>query len=204
MNRTQARFVALWTCSGGTDAEEVYRMLARCYTEPARHYHTLVHVRRCLRYLDRVRDVIAEPDAVELALWFHDVIFVPGAKDNEQRSADWFRRQTGGRIRACDRICAMILATTHRGTAEEPDTRFVCDIDLAVLGAARSRFREDGRRLRAERPDLDDRAYDLHERTILRGLLLRPRIYLTDCFYARCERQARRNLNWRLGLAALE
>ncbi|XJV84026.1 hypothetical protein AB3469_38345 [Burkholderia anthina] len=201
MNRTQARFVALWSCSGGIDAEEVYRMLARSYTEPARHYHTLVHVRRCLRQLDLARDMIPEPDAVELALWFHDVIFVPGAKDNEQRSADWFRRQADGRIRARERICAMILATTHVGIAEEPDTRFACDIDLAVLGAARSRFREDGRRLRAERPDLDDRAYDLHERTILRGLLLRPRIYLTDFFYTRCERQARRNLNWRLGLA---
>ncbi|WP_425117606.1 hypothetical protein [Burkholderia anthina] len=179
-------------------------MLARCYMEPARHYHTLVHVRRCLRHLDQARDLIPEPDAVELALWFHDVIFVPGAKDNEQRSADWFRRHADGRIRACERICTMILATTHVGIVEEPDTRFVCDIDLAVLGAARSRFREDGRRLRAERPDLDDGAYDLHERTLLCGLLLRPRIYLTEFFYARCERQARRNLNWRLGLAVPE
>jgi len=200
VNRTQARFVALWSRSGGTDAEAVYRMLARCYAEPARHYHTLVHVRRCLRHFDRARDAIPEPDAVELALWFHDVIFVPGAQDNEQRSADWFRRHAGGRIRACDRIYAMILATTHSGAAEEPDTRFVCDIDLAVLGAARNRFRDDGRRLRAERPDLDDRAYDLHERAILGGLLLRPRIYLTDFFHTRCEARARRNLNWRLGL----
>ena len=200
MNRTQARFVALWSCSGGTDADGVYRRLARCYAEPARHYHTLVHVRRCLRDLDVARDAIPEPDAVELALWFHDVIFVPGAQDNEQRSADWFREQAGGRIAACDRICAMILATTHAGTAEEPDTRFVRDIDLAVLGAARSRFREDGMRLRAERPNLDDRASDPHERT----LLVRPRIYLTDFFYTRCEQQARRNLSWRLGLPVPE
>ena len=158
MNRTRARFVALWSCSGGTHAEDVYRMLARCYMEPARHYHTLTHVRRCLRHLDLARDSIPEPDAVELALWFHDVIFVPGAQDNEQRSADWFRRQAGERIRACDRICAMILATTHLGIAAELDTRFVCDIDLAVLGASRNRFREGGRHLRAGRPDLDGRA----------------------------------------------
>ncbi|RQS08396.1 hypothetical protein DIE06_33095 [Burkholderia sp. Bp8998] len=200
MNRTQARFVALWSCSGGMHAEEVYRMLAQCYAEPARHYHTLLHVRRCLRHLDLARGAIAEPDAVELALWFHDVIFVPGAQDNEQRSADWFRHQARGRIRASDPICAMILATTHAGIAAEPDTRFVCDIDLAALGASRSRFREDGRRLRAERPDLDDRAYDRHERTILRGLLERPRIYLTDFFHTRCEARARGNLSWRLGL----
>ncbi|WP_244135279.1 MULTISPECIES: hypothetical protein [Burkholderia] len=204
MSRMQERFVALWSCSGGAHAEDVYRMLARCYTEPARHYHTLVHVRRCLRQLDLARESIPEPDAVELALWFHDVIFVPGAKDNEQNSADWFQRRAAGRIRACDQIGAMILATTHSGIAAGLDTRFVCDIDLAVLGASRGQFREDGRRLRAERPDLDDRAYDLHERAILRGLLVRPRIYLTDFFYTRCERQARRNLNWRLGLPVPE
>ncbi|UEP32735.1 hypothetical protein LMA01_35570 [Burkholderia sp. B21-007] len=200
MNRTQARFVALWSCCGGARAENVYRMLACRYAEPARHYHTLVHVRRCLRHLDLARGAIPEPEAVELALWFHDVIFVPGAQDNEQRSADWFRRQADGRIRACDPVCAMILATTHAGPAAEPDTCFVCDIDLAVLGASRSRFREDGRRLRAERPDLDDRAYDRLERAILRGLLERPRIYLTDFFYTRCEARARGNLSWRLGL----
>ena len=159
-------------------------MLPRSYMEPARHYHTLTHVWRCLRHLDLGRDSVSEPDAVELALWF--------------------TRQAGERIRACDRICAMILATTHSGIAAELDTRFVCDIDLAVLGASRSRFREDGRRLRAERPDLDDRAYDLHERTILRGLLARPRIYLTDFFYTRCETRARRNLSWRLGLPSPE
>ncbi|WP_322026165.1 hypothetical protein [Burkholderia sp. BCC1977] len=175
-------------------------MLAQCYTEPARHYHTLVHVRRCLRHLDLARHAIPEPDAVELALWFHDVIFVPGAQDNEQRSADWFRHQAAGRIRACDRICAMILATTHSGTAAELDTRFACDIDLAALGAPRRRFREDGRRLRAERPELDDRAYDFHERTILRGLFVRPRIYQTDFFYTRCEMRARKNLSWRMRL----
>ena len=70
MNRTRARFVALWSCSGGTHAEDVCRMLPRSYMEPARHYHTLTHVWRCLRHLDLGRDSVSEPDAVELALWF--------------------------------------------------------------------------------------------------------------------------------------
>ncbi|SIT46752.1 conserved hypothetical protein [Paraburkholderia ribeironis] len=200
MNQTQARFISLWSRSGGGHAEAVYADLARCYAEPARHYHTLRHVRRCLRDLDLARAAVPDPDAVELALWCHDVIYVPGAGDNEQRSADWFRHRTDGRVTASECICAMILATRHTRVPAGLDGRFACDIDLAVLGAARSRFREDGVRLRAERPDLDDRAYDLHERTILGGLLARPRIYHTDFFHARCETRARRNLTWRLGL----
>lgn len=200
MNQTQARFIALWSRSGGAHAEDVYACLARCYAEPARRYHTLRHVRRCLRDLDRARSLIPDPDAVELALWCHDVIYIPGAPNNEQSSADWFRRRAEGRIAACERICAMIIATTHRSLAQELDVCFACDIDLAVLGAPRGRFREDGGRLRAERPDLDDRAYDQHERAILSRLLARPRIYQTDFFRARCEARARSNVIWRLGL----
>jgi predicted metal-dependent HD superfamily phosphohydrolase len=200
MNQTQARFVSLWSRSGGARAEDVYADLTPCYAEPARHYHTLRHVRRCLRDLDLARDAIPDADAVELALWFHDVIYVPGARDNEQRSADWFRHHAEGRIAACERICTMILATTHTRVPAELDERFACDIDLSALGAPRSQFREDGGRLRAERPDLDDCAYELHERTILGGLLARPRIYQTDFFHARCETRARSNLAWQLGL----
>ncbi|MEC5408535.1 hypothetical protein VOM14_23570 [Paraburkholderia sp. MPAMCS5] len=200
MNRTQARFVALWSRSGGAHAGNVYAELARCYAEPARRYHTLRHVRRCLRDLDLARGSIPDPDAVELALWCHDVIYVPGARDNEQNSAVWFRCRAEGRIAGCERICAMILATTHTGVPAGLDARFACDIDLAVLGAPRGRFREDGELLRAERPELDDRAYDRHERAILGGLLARPRIYQTDFFHARCETRARSNVTWRLGL----
>ena len=200
MNLTQARFVALWSRSGGADAEDRYAELARRYAEPARHYHTLRHVRRCLRDLDLARGAIPDPDAVELALWCHDVIYVPGARDNEPRSAEWFRNRAEGCIAACDRICAMILATTHTGVAADLDARFACDIDLAVLAAPRGRFRKDGGRLRAERRDLDDRAYDRHERAMLCELLARPRIYQTDFFHARCETRARSNVTWRLGL----
>lgn len=201
MNRTQARFVALWSRSGGVHAEDAYAGLARCYAEPARHYHTLRHVRRCLRDLDLARYAIPDPDAVELALWCHDVIYVPGARNNERRSAEWFRHRAEGRIAGSHRICEMILATTHKDVPAGLDGQFVCDIDLAVLGARRSRFRGDGALLRAERPDLDDCAYDRQERAILGGLLARQRIYQTEFFHARCEARARSNLTWRLGLS---
>ncbi|MGO4327170.1 hypothetical protein AB4Z48_26815 [Cupriavidus sp. 2TAF22] len=202
MNQTQARFLALWSRCGGIHGEATYADLARHYAEPARHYHTLHHVRRCMRDLDRVRDAVPDPDAVELALWCHDVIFIPGARDNEQRSAEWFVQRAGGRIAAAGRIADMILATRHAVAPPDPDAAFTVDIDLAVLGGGRTHFRQDGARLRAERPDLDERTYDARERTLLGALLARPRIYYTDIFHARCEASARRNLTWRLSLPA--
>ena len=202
MDEMQARFLALWSRSGGILAEAVHADLVLHYAEPARYYHTLRHIRRCLRDLDWARGAVPDPDAVELALWCHDVIFIPGARDNEQRSAEWFLRRAGDGIPAAGRIADMILATTHTAVPADPDCAFAVDIDLAVLGGGRTRFRQDGARLRAERPDLDDLVYDARERAVLDALLARPRIYYTELFQARCEARARRNLTWRLGRPA--
>ncbi|QQX88796.1 hypothetical protein JJQ59_26095 [Cupriavidus necator] len=197
------RFVALWTRAGGTRAADAFTDLARCYGEPTRHYHTLDHVRRCLHDLDWARSAIPDTDEVELALWCHDVIYVPGATDNEQRSAEWLRHWAGGSIAAAARVAALILETTHAEVPASLAGRFTADIDLAALGCSRARFQENGANLRAERTDLDDAAYDAAERAFLGALLASPRIYTTDLFQARYEAQARANLTWRLAQPGL-
>jgi predicted metal-dependent HD superfamily phosphohydrolase len=202
MNPTQARFLALWSRFGGSQAAAVYADLVHHYTEPTRHYHTLHHILRCMRDLDLARAAIPDPDAVELALWCHDVIYIPGAGDNERRSAEWLQRWAGDRIVTAGHIAAVILATTHTVAPTDLDACFTVDIDLADLGNSAARFRQDEMCLRAERPDLDDVAYDACERAFLSALLTRPRIYHTGFFHARCEARARANLARRLARPA--
>ncbi|MDN0076321.1 hypothetical protein QU481_18330 [Crenobacter sp. SG2303] len=199
----ETRFLALWSRCGGVQGEIVYADLARHYAEPMRRYHTLDHIRRCLSGLDCARAASHDPDAVELALWFHDVIYIPGAEDNERLSAEWFERCAEGRIAAAARIAEMILATTHDVVPADLDARFTADIDLVNLGDDRARFRRDEALLRAERPDQGDVAYDARERAFLGALLARPAIYHTDFFHTRCEARARANLAWRLAQPAL-
>jgi predicted metal-dependent HD superfamily phosphohydrolase len=203
MDKTRARFVGLWSRCGGIDAEGVYDRLIQHYAEPGRHYHTLSHVQRCLCDLDWARFAIPDPDAVELALWCHDLVYVPGAPDNEQRSADWLRHRAQGRIAASERVAEMILATTHTVVPTDPDARFTADIDLADLGSDRACFIRDEAHLREERPDLDNATYDRHVRAFLSALLAREHVYHTETFRARCEARARSNLSWRLARPAL-
>ncbi|HXH03051.1 MAG TPA: hypothetical protein VNN09_06985 [Candidatus Competibacteraceae bacterium] len=200
MTRGEARFRALWRRCGGADAGRVYAELARRYAEPHRRYHTMRHIRRCLAEFDRARPWIAEPDLVELALWCHDVIYHPGAADNEQRSADWLRERAAGRIAAVERVATLILATTHCADPVDPAARYTVDIDLAGLGCDRAVFRRDGAALRAEQltAGLAPAQCCRRERSFLAALLARPRIFHTEFFAARYEARARRNLTWRL------
>ena len=137
--RERERFKALWARNlpgESAMAETIYGRLIEFYGEPHRHYHTLNHIRHCLRELDRAATLITDPDAVEMALWFHDAIYQPGAKDNERRSADLFRQWSGARADPVfqQRVDDLIMATTHQEPPDQGDAKFLVDIDLSSFG----------------------------------------------------------------------
>ena len=78
------------------DQERVYRLLSQAYCESHRAYHTLAHVAHALKEFDSVRELAKDPDAVELALWFHDVVYDIGARNNEEESARLAAAVAGG------------------------------------------------------------------------------------------------------------
>lgn len=198
-NREKARFVALWTrClgDGSSTAETVYARLAELYGEPHRHYHTLDHIRHCLSEFDLAAELMEDSDAVELALWFHDAIYQPGATDNERRSAELFERWFEGRAEPTfrRRVRDLILITTHREWPRHGDERFIVDIDLSGFGLPWDECERDGRRIRAEHADLSDASYYRGQLRFLRSLQDRPTFFFTEFFRRRYERVACENV----------
>ncbi len=195
----QARFAALWErrLNGGRAlAETVHARLVKLYGEPHRRYHTLDHVRHCLGEFDRAATLMDDPDAVEMALWFHDAIYRSGAMDNERRSADLFRQWSEGRVDAAflQRVDDLIMATTHRDPPTQRDERFIVDIDLSSFGLPWEAFERDGRRIRAECADIVDEIYCPGQLRFLLSLQNRPTFFLTEFFQQRYERIARDNI----------
>ena len=90
------RFVELWRRLGVSDtwARELFAEVDAHYGSAGRHYHTGGHIEHCLARFDEIRHLLEHPDAVELALWFHDVIYELGADDNERQSAAYFLDKT--------------------------------------------------------------------------------------------------------------
>ncbi len=197
--RERARFAALWErCLGGDRAlaEAVHARLVKLYEEPHRHYHTLDHVRHCLGEFDRAAALMDDPDAVEMALWFHDAVYRSGAVDNERRSADLFRQwsETPADAAFLQRVDDLIMATTHRDQPARRDERFIVDIDLSSFGLPWEAFERDGHRIRAECADIGDEAYYPGQLRFLRSLQSRPTFFFTEFFQRRYEPIARDNI----------
>lgn len=193
------RWHALWSGFGASEAYdlELWDELQRCYAEFYRVYHTLDHIRDCLRQFDVARHLAERPAEVECALWFHDAIYDPRRSDNEASSARWALealRHAGATAAVQQRVERLILATRHQGPAAGGDAQLVADIDLSILGRTAAEFDGYEEQIRQEYAWLPQAAFGRARSTLLQALLARSRIYRTQHFYERYEAQARRNL----------
>lgn len=200
----QDRFVALWSrCCGQRDAaDSLFRELEARYGEPHRRYHTGAHIEHCLRQFDLADDVIEAADAVELALWFHDLRYDPAASDNEQASAEIFRESAVGLMdeSLIDQVYRLIMATIHNSPPQLLDEQYVVDIDLSSFGLPWEEFYRDSCNVRDEFPALSEKEFAQKNGGFLQSLLDRPSIYSTEFFRDRLEPTARKNVRKQIAL----
>jgi len=177
--------------------DDIYGELVSAYTAPDRHYHDIRHIAHCLSELDGVRHLANNPQAIEVAIWFHDVVYDGRLKDNEEQSADVAAaalKRLGASDSFIGEVTQLILFTRHDAEPTTSDGKLMADIDLASLALAPDRFDENSRRIRSEYLHVPEDAFVRNRNDMLGGLLKRPRIYYTDVFHDRYEGQARENL----------
>ncbi len=196
-----SRFQSLWQrClkAGAADSSAaIHQRLVEAYNEPQRHYHTLVHIDHCLAIFDQCKSLATNADALEIAVWFHDVIFEPGKRNNEAQSAELYQDLStdvhDNEFRGL--VGRLIMATLHDGSSlDDTDAGYMVDIDLSSFGLPWKDFLRDSQHLREENAQLSDTEYYRRTRDFQAGLLAKPRFYVTDYFCQRYEQQARNNL----------
>jgi len=196
-----SRFQSLWRrclVEGATDASaEIHQRLVDGYNESQRHYHTLAHIDHCLSMFDLCKSLAIKPDALEIAVWFHDAIFVPGEPDNEALSAKLYRDLSAGvhNDEFQDLVDRLIMATLHDGRSlDDRDAGYMVDIDLSSFGLPWEDFLLDSQHLREESAELSDAEYARKQGAFRACLLSRPHFFQTDFFRQHYEQQARDNL----------
>ena len=198
MQNLEQHWMALWQRLGAQgNAKVIYNALIARYSEPHRAYHTLAHIGHCLDEFEQVRHLATNPDAVELALWYHDAIYDTKTKDSEERSAALAVEVTRNASLPDDfgqSVLNLITATKHTSVPTDPDVQLLVDVDLSILGQSEGKFDEYERQVRKEYEWVAEDAFVAGRSAILKSFLDRSTIYSTQFFRNKYEAQARANI----------
>lgn len=179
--------------------EDPFSAITGRYSETGRFYHTLSHIEIMLKELEASGIRPADRDALEFAIWFHDVFYDTTAGDNEERSAEYAAAQL--RAFGMDpgfiaKVEALILATKfHRGGSGVPDADLIIDLDLSLLAVNDGHYEafvEEA--IRKEYLWVPDSRFITGRAEVLRKFLEQPVLFNHDHFRDRHERTARKNL----------
>lgn len=194
----EARFAALVERLGGdpSGAAPIHVKLRAAWGAQERRYHDLEHLADCLRELDRAQVDPSLAAVVELALWYHDAVYIPGARDSEEQSAQLLCADAAAlRLprETVERAAALVRSTAHdvaRGEGD-PASDLIADIDLSILGRDVLRFMEFEFAIEEEFAAVRSLWFIVLRGRFLASLLRRPAIFRTELFRDRYEAAAR-------------
>lgn len=177
-----------------SEPQKVFNKLIAAYNEKQRAYHTLQHLYECLVLVDSIRADLNDANAVELALWFHDAVYDPQAKDNELKSAELFEKYMAQdlSVEIVEKIKRWIIATQNHELTNELDLQFLLDIDLAILATSPARFAEYEQQIQQEYAWVDSDVYSIKRKEVLAHFYQTESLYQTEHFQQSFERKADR------------
>jgi len=190
------------TAIGGFDpgmSNKAFDALCASYSEPHRHYHTLDHVVALFDTLEEYADEVGDASRLAFAVWYHDAVYDPQAKDNEERSAERAAKEMkafGAHPLLIDRVSKLILATkNHMGaTAGDYDDDVFLDADFCILGAPTETYNQYVSGMREEYAHLSDDEWKKGRGGFLEKVAVAPRIFRTGIFEGAYAKQARANI----------
>jgi predicted metal-dependent HD superfamily phosphohydrolase len=186
----------------GRTIDNTYDELLTAYTGPDRHYHNLDHINDGLELIDKTWHLAENPDALEMAWWWHDFVYrIPtketGPVHNELESAIYaFKALSKLNVNhlICAKVMARIMPTLHTYIPDYIDDRVIVDIDLVSLGYSPDIFEANAGKIRKEY-GASAEEFRIGRVNFFRKFLDgRPSIYLTKYFHERYETQAHKNI----------
>lgn len=179
-------------------SHQVFLALISAYCSGERFYHNLAHIQQVLGTIEQMRTQAINFPAIQLAAWFHDVIYNPRANDNEERSAEYAEislKAVKLPISLIEPVKLLILDTkTHQAHPDDIDSQILLDADLAILGASEPEYLNYAQAIHQEYSWMPDKIYKSGRQHFLQNILQRERIYFTELLCIKLEEKARRNM----------
>lgn len=171
--------------------------------EPHRRYHGVGHLAAVLGLVGELESAAADPAAVRLAAWYHDVVYDPRRNDNEAVSAGRARAGLRGlvpdeRVAEVERL--VLLTAGHDAEPDDANGAVLCDADLAVLASPPEGYAAYASAVREEYGHLTDEQFTAGRIAVLEHLLALPVLYRLPAVAEEWAPRARANLSAELGL----
>lgn len=177
--------------------EMLWLEIVHNYSNENRHYHTLSHLEDLLHQLFEVKSKIESWETILFTLYYHDFIYSTKKTDNEEKSAEYAERimkQIGVPNQIIENCKLQIIATKKHDGNSDLDTKYFLDADLSILGTDRKTFSIYSKNIKKEYSKYSDFAYNKGRIKVLNHYLVMDRIYKTDIFHAKYEKQAKQNI----------
>ena len=186
--------------SQSQQSDELYNELIIAYSEAQRHYHTLDHILEMLSLLNESGCV--EP-AARWATWYHDIVYLPGHKNNEEKSAlkAVSSLKSIGINNDIAQLVQNIILATQSHISSSDSSHFlltVLDADMAILGSNQNSYMKYCHAISMEFGHIPRLAYEHGRGRFIRSVASQERIYQTAWFYDRFEKLARENIQQEL------
>ncbi|MEZ4781674.1 MAG: hypothetical protein R2816_08955 [Flavobacteriaceae bacterium] len=178
---------------------EFWDEIRSCYSEKSRYYHNLKHIYNILLQADEMKSKIEDFDALKLAIWYHDIIYKPSKKNNEEKSSLFAKNRLNSlnfdEKRA--KIVQNFIVSTKKHQlilSETDDNAYFLDFDLSILGTDWETYKNYYQNIRKEYKIYPDFLYNPNRKKILNHFLERETLYFTEVYQVKYELQARANL----------
>jgi len=113
------------------------------YSKQHRFYHTPNHILNCLIEFKSIKQLAKNPNELELAIWFHDIIYDPKRHNNEEKSQKYAfdcLKKIKLPEKTIKKVSDLILITKHKTPPKTNDEKLIVDIDLSIFGQSKQVF----------------------------------------------------------------
>ncbi len=184
--------------SGNSLTSQLWTEIQSHYDKTTRYYHNIYHLNNLIEQLLPIKHKIEDLQTLIFSVAYHDIIYNPLRKDNEEKSAAFAHdrlMQLNISSLKIEKCRSQILATKHHQISSENDTNYFTDADLSILGSDHESYQKYTEQIRKEYRLYPDIVYKPGLRKVLEAFIKMSYIFKTIYFRDKYEEQAKSNLS---------
>lgn len=180
---------------------EIWAELCDKYCESHRSYHTLQHLQDLFELKDQYAEIMKDHLVIDLAIFFHDIIYDPKSSSNEEDSVKLFLLRLTEFLESETllKVATYIQATKQHDVMESSDNdlKLFIDLDMSILGRNREEYEAYASKIRFEYSFVNPEIYCEKRSAFLEKFANQTNpIFASKLLRERFESRARENLTW--------